>query len=196
MNAAGKEAENLAAEQQKAKAEELAEEQKKQTEELAKKQKEQAEALAKRQQQVETLARQVDELRQEELAAQQAYELAEQEVAKLQEEISEIQAGRRLRKFIRERVDSSDYRKYAGIISLIRNDFEYLSGLLRETSAEKRGPGLPRIDRIILSGEGDALPVCRRAVRAAGACPFFAGAIDGVDFRHRAFLSPLRRACA
>jgi KAP family P-loop domain len=199
LNAARKEAENLAAEQQKAQAEELAKKQREQAEELAKKlkahaeelakkQKAQAEELAKRQQQVETLARQVDELRQEELAAQQAYELAEQEVAKLQEEISEIQAGRRLRKFIRERVDSSDYRKYAGIISLIRNDFEYLSGLLREASAEKRGPGLPRIDRIILYIDDlDRCPADRvvevlQAVHLLLAFPLFV-VIVGVDSR-------------
>lgn len=155
--------------------------------------KEKTEQIAAQQQQQhkleeEALAQQIGKLREDELAAQREYYEAKQKILNLEEEIRDIQAGRRLRKFIRERVDSSDYRKYAGIISLIRNDFDKLSGLLREASDEKRGPGLPRIDRIILYIDDlDRCPADRvvevlQAVHLLLAFPLFV-VVVGVDSR-------------
>lgn len=75
---------------------------------------------------------------------------------KAQTEIREIQGlkdGRRLARFIQERVTCEDYRKHLGIISLIRKDLESLSKMLK-VSEINHSPNpdkqLPKIDRIIL----------------------------------------------
>jgi len=76
----------------------------------------------------------------------------------LQSEINEIENGKKLDQFILGRLSSNDYQKHLGIISLIRNDFDQLTKLLKEQNhdvqgisdkVEKIGKEL-QIDRIIL----------------------------------------------
>jgi hypothetical protein len=59
-------------------------------------------------------------------------------IGMLEAQLQDLKVGRRLFKFIEERVSSPDYKEQLGIISLIRNDLDTLSGLLAANSGEKR----------------------------------------------------------
>ena len=50
----------------------------------------------------------------------------------IESEINEIEEGKYIKYFIEKRLSSNDYRQHLGIISLIRNDFEFLSEYLRK----------------------------------------------------------------
>jgi len=67
-------------------------------------------------------------------------------VVELEERIKAVQQGRSLAHFLTERTRSDDYRKYLGLVSTIRQDFDALSRRLGNPLEDK----LNRVDRIIL----------------------------------------------
>jgi KAP-like P-loop domain-containing protein len=69
-------------------------------------------------------------LRAKEEAARAELTAIQARVEQLQQERDDLQPGRQMLKFIRERSGSGDYRQYMGLISLIRKDFQTLSDLL------------------------------------------------------------------
>jgi hypothetical protein len=69
-------------------------------------------------------------------------------VVELEERIKSAKEGRSLAQFLSERTRSEDYRKYLGLISTIRQDFDALGKRL--TSASEDGDKFPRVDRIVL----------------------------------------------
>lgn len=69
-------------------------------------------------------------------------------VAELEERIKSARQGRSLAQFLAERTRSDDYRKYLGLISIIRQDFDALGKRL--SGAIPEGAGFRRVDRIIL----------------------------------------------
>ncbi|MEO1419167.1 MAG: P-loop NTPase fold protein [Bacteroidota bacterium] len=114
----------------------------------------------------------------------------------LQSEINEIENGKKLDQFILGRLSSNDYQKHLGIISLIRNDFDQLTKLLKEQNhdvqgisdkVEKIGKEL-QIDRIILYIDDlDRCPPDRvvdvlQAVHLILSFPLFV-VVVGVDIR-------------
>lgn len=80
----------------------------------------------------------------------QEMEQARARLKQAEDELDEIDSGRRLRRFIQEGTARSEYQEQLGIISLIRRDFEKLSQLLAESEEEKLAKDVPRVDRIIL----------------------------------------------
>lgn len=87
-------------------------------------------------------ARQTTELREElqrhERAyaeAQQAHAEAEQRVKAAEEALKPEDAGEMISNFIKSRSAGDDYRKHLGIVSVIRHDFEKLSGLVKAYNA-------------------------------------------------------------
>lgn len=69
--------------------------------------------------------------------------------AEINRELGELHPGRRLYRFIADRVSSADYKGQLGIVSTVRHDFEELSRLMKKTWPEKEGSPKP-IDRIVL----------------------------------------------
>lgn len=71
--------------------------------------------------------------------------------AALDRELGELHPGRRLYRFIADRVSSADYRGQLGIVSTVRHDFEELSKLMKETWPDKPPEsGVTPIQRIVL----------------------------------------------
>jgi len=104
-------------------------------------------------------------LRETETAARENMRVAEKRLHEAGVALKESQPSRRLYRLIEERAESEDYRSRLGIISLIRNDFEKLSDLIRsrkskpsDSEVEKaadKSSAVPKqdpipIDRIIL----------------------------------------------
>ncbi|HEX8394988.1 MAG TPA: P-loop NTPase fold protein [Longimicrobium sp.] len=131
--------------------------------------------------------RRLQHLEAEEQAAVEAHDAAVRQVHKAQEELEEIQAGRRLHRFIAERSATADYRRHLGIVALIRNDFERLSTLLQEAGTSADGE-VPAVERIILYIDDlDRCPEQRvvevlQAVHLLLAFPLFV-VVVGVDSR-------------
>lgn len=121
-------------------------------------------------------------------AAAEAERQAAARVAAIQKEIEELRSGRQLQRFLQERGAGDDYRRHLGIISLIRNDFERLSELLRGLENEGPQAGMPSIDRIVLYIDDlDRCPENRvvevlQAVHLLLAFPLFV-VVVGVDSR-------------
>ncbi|SPE22357.1 hypothetical protein SBA3_10008 [Candidatus Sulfopaludibacter sp. SbA3] len=69
-------------------------------------------------------------------------------VAELEERIRSAKEGRSLARFLAERTRSEDYRKYLGLISTIRQDFDALGKRL--TGAAGDGDQFRPVDRIVL----------------------------------------------
>lgn len=65
-------------------------------------------------------------------AAQQKHAEAKAREAAAAAELKAATAGRLLANFITDRAASSDYRKHLGVLALVRDDFEKLSGLIEE----------------------------------------------------------------
>jgi hypothetical protein len=80
----------------------------------------------------------------------------EEDIQALEEELQQVTPRRVLLDFIRERVESQDYRKWLGVPALIRRDFEQLSQLIQDQNdkflAEDDGIERNRdqINRIVL----------------------------------------------
>jgi len=86
-------------------------------------------------------------------AAQQKHVEAKGREAAAVAELEAATTGRLLANFIADRASSSDYRKHLGVLALVRDDFEKLSGLIEEENwrlspdephEEPRGDGLKR----------------------------------------------------
>jgi WD40 repeat protein len=65
-------------------------------------------------------------------AAQRKHAEAKAREAAADAELKAATAGRLLANFITDRAASSDYRKHLGVLALVRDDFEKLSGLIEE----------------------------------------------------------------
>ena len=89
------------------------------------------------------LEQEVNESRAKKASATQQLTAAESRIQEVQAKIEEIDEGRSLAKYLLQRFQAEDYRKYLGLVSTVRRDFEKLSSLLRETETEP-------IQRIIL----------------------------------------------
>ncbi len=99
-------------------------------------------------------------IRAAEVSAEEERRQVQQEIRRLTAEMEEIRAGRRLQRFLQDRIGSADYRQHLGIIALIRRDFDRLKGLIEAVAAERTAPpaeasdGSPapprHVDRIIL----------------------------------------------
>jgi len=114
------------------------------------------------------LREEVVRLAESESAAERAHADAVRRLEAAQRAIDTVEQpgdGRRLARFIEERLASEDYRSHLGLISVVRRDLERLSAILEAGLAERRAlagsgggspPGadaperLPRIDRIVL----------------------------------------------
>jgi hypothetical protein len=107
------------------------------------------------------------------------------EVTQAQAELTEVQNGRGLSRFIQQRSASADYRQHLGVIALIRQDFEALGALLASGSTDA---ALPAIDRIILYIDdldrcpADLVVQVLEAVHLLLAMPLFI-VVVGVDAR-------------
>jgi hypothetical protein len=130
------------------------------------------------------LERELNELRAREASATQQLTSAEARIQEVEAKIKELDEGRSLARYLVERFEAGDYRKYLGIISTIRRDFEKLAGLLKDTG---RMGGQP-IERIILYVDDlDRCPAERvvdvlQAVHLLLAFPLFV-VVVGVDPR-------------
>ncbi|MCL4820277.1 MAG: hypothetical protein KJ067_14110 [Vicinamibacteria bacterium] len=73
-------------------------------------------------------------------------------VAQKQQDLADLTAGRRLARFLDERVASDDYRKHLGVLALARRDFDELDRLMRATDPGGLQRLLPddRVERIVL----------------------------------------------
>lgn len=80
-------------------------------------------------------------------------------VARLETDIADIKSGKRIYRWVAERMNSQDYKKHLGIISTIREDFEMLDALMldqkkaNELSIKDKIENLPQaksIERIVL----------------------------------------------
>ncbi len=69
-------------------------------------------------------------------------------VTELEERIRTMQEARSLARFLDDRTSSDDYRKYLGLISTVRRDFEALSKRLEDARTD--GTKVKSVDRIIL----------------------------------------------
>ncbi|WP_426563240.1 P-loop NTPase fold protein [Angustibacter sp. McL0619] len=83
----------------------------------------QADDLARIQQEIDGLDREIQE-------ALRRQNEADTEIRALTDQLAELTPGRLLAGFLQERSDSADYRKFLGVTSLIRRDFEKLSELV------------------------------------------------------------------
>lgn len=89
-------------------------------------------------------------LAREEVDARLARDEAQRRLEEVQREIEEIRAGRRLYRYIQERARGEDYRRYQGVIALVREDFQQLSTLLRRAADGDEPGDVPSIERIVL----------------------------------------------
>jgi phospholipase C len=97
-----------------------------------------------------SLEKQLNEIKAKEVGASKQFSDAETKVREIEQKIREIDEGRSLSKFLLERVRTEDYRKYLGIISSIRKDFETLDSLLPRGARAGSGALTQPIDRIVL----------------------------------------------
>ena len=91
-------------------------------------------------------------------AAQQKHVEAKGREAAAVAELEAATTGRLLANFIADRASSSDYRKHLGVLALVRDDFEKLSGLIEEENwrlspenpdEEPRGDDLKRFKDLV-----------------------------------------------
>jgi hypothetical protein len=139
---------------------------------------------------VKTAEKELLEEKSAEKAAEEHLLDAQADLQRLETQLKELKPERRLLRLIEERASSAAYSQHLGIISLIRSDFDRMSHLLVNMSAEKRDltKELPPIQRIILYI--DDLDRCRpdrvvevlEAVHLLLAFPLFV-VVVGVDPR-------------
>jgi hypothetical protein len=94
------------------------------------------------------LQQEILELKAQEQEAAARVSAAATRVTELEDRIRTMKEARTLARFLDERTSSDDYRKYLGLISTVRRDFEALSKRLKDARSD--GTGLGRVDRIIL----------------------------------------------
>ena len=108
--------------------------------------------------QVAELDKEVQRLQTDCAEATKVLDQALQKVQAAQAEIEAVETGRLITRFIEQRASSSDYRKHLGIVSLIRDDFDRLSRLIKAYNDSRLRPVEPGtvipadlgINRIIL----------------------------------------------
>jgi hypothetical protein len=83
----------------------------------------------------------------EDQARQTLHETKEKKRA-ISAELAELAPGRPLVRFLKGRASAEDYRRYLGLISLVRKNLEQLS--LLPTQPGEKDASLPQIDRIVL----------------------------------------------
>jgi hypothetical protein len=66
---------------------------------------------------------------------------SEKRAAEARARLEEASVARLLASFIEDRAASADYRKHLGVLALVRNDFETLSGLIEEENWQLSPPG-------------------------------------------------------
>ncbi|MEO5580187.1 MAG: P-loop NTPase fold protein [Gemmatimonadaceae bacterium] len=71
-------------------------------------------------------------------AAARVVDVAQNRVAQLQQDIARLDPAEQLREFILTRGGSADYTKQLGIVTLVRQDFERLSDLLRRNEDARK----------------------------------------------------------
>jgi hypothetical protein len=100
--------------------------------------------IGQRQEQVEQLAAAFTQ-------AQQEQRSAEQQVAQAEQELQQATPERMLANFIRDRMETDDYRKYLGVLARVREDFERLSDIINDGNGgrEDIATALP-VNRIVL----------------------------------------------
>jgi phospholipase C len=96
------------------------------------------------------LEKDLNEIKAKELGASKQFSDAQERLRQIEEKIKEIDEGRSLSKFILERVQADDYRKYLGLIASVRKDFERLDKLLPMGAVTGKSGGPVPIERIIL----------------------------------------------
>ncbi len=96
------------------------------------------------------LEKDLHEIKAKEAGTSKQFSDAQAKVREIEERVKEIDEGRSLSKFLLERVQADDYRKYLGIISSVRRDFEMLNRLWPRGSKGSSNQTLRPIDRIIL----------------------------------------------
>ncbi len=87
--------------------------------------------------------------RRDEDAAREALNDVHTKINQIRAQLAELAPGRQLIRFLTERAKTEDYRKYLGLVSVIRRDFEQLSDLLNRALKDS-DPLLPKVDRIVL----------------------------------------------
>jgi phospholipase C len=97
-----------------------------------------------------SLEKELNEIKAKELGASKQFSDAQERVRQIEEKIKEIDEGRSLSKFILERVQADDYRKYLGLIASVRKDFERLDKLLPTGAVTGMTGGPVPIERIVL----------------------------------------------
>lgn len=101
---------------------------------LAEKQAEQTRALRALQEQLQLARADYETARQSQLES-------EKRVKEAKAKLEEASVARLLASFIEDRAASADYRKHLGVLALVRNDFEVLSGLIEEENWRLSPPG-------------------------------------------------------
>jgi hypothetical protein len=83
--------------------------------------------------------------------AQQEQRTAEQHVAQAEQELQQATPERMLANFIRDRMETDDYRKYLGVLARVREDFERLSDIINDGNNKREdiAAALP-VNRIVL----------------------------------------------
>jgi hypothetical protein len=133
---------------------------------------------------IELLRHEIDMLSGQQLQAEKEKDRIEAQIRQIEDDIRSIEAGRGLANFIRKRLESQDYQRQLGIISLIRQDFQELSNRM---AYKKDGDAKP-VERIILFI--DDLDRCKpdkvvevlQAIHLILAFPLFV-VVVGVDIR-------------
>lgn len=91
-----------------------------------------AEKQAEQTRELRTLQEQLQLARSDYEAARRSQLESEKRVKRAQAKLEESSVARLLASFIEDRAASADYRKHLGMLALVRNDFEMLSGLIEE----------------------------------------------------------------
>lgn len=109
--------------------------------------------------QIAELEKQREQLKTEYMEAQRALMEAQARKKLLEDDLKHATPVHLLAKFIQDRVESNDYRKYLGVLALIRQDFEQMSRFIEaenrrlttfQTIDEEEDSNEVRINRIVL----------------------------------------------
>jgi hypothetical protein len=116
--------------------------------------------------------------------SKQKVEEQDRKISEIERELESLRPSQRLAAFLRDRAESTDYRKHLGVLALVRRDFEKLNELMKRQREERERPRfrlpagaeqvLPKRDhrRHVVRPEDEAAtpisPRLRSAFEAAG----------------------------
>ncbi|HKP74643.1 MAG TPA: P-loop NTPase fold protein [Longimicrobiaceae bacterium] len=128
-----------------------------------------AEKQAEQTRELRILQEQLQLVRADYEAARRRQVESETRVKEAKTKLEEGSVARLLASFIEDRAASADYRKHLGVLALVRNDFEKLSGLIEEENwclsppghDDGRYPGLERFATLEMEKEGAASRINR-----------------------------------